>query len=81
MKIYELRVPFAGEMYVSVEAETEKEAINKAFDAGMLLQVDDIEGIEDAEVSEWQLLKKIAEGNVLFAPLNNFEVTGCIEED
>ncbi len=32
MKVYNMTIPIAAHAYISVEAETEEEAIEKAFD-------------------------------------------------
>lgn len=64
MKKYNVLVPIAGYVQIEVEAENEKEAIDKAFE----------QGCSAKDISEFDMLEHIAEGNVLHAPMNNVEV-------
>lgn len=60
---YGVSIPVAGFVYTEVEADSEKEAIEKAFDVDHT--PDDIE--------EWGIYEKIVSGNVLHVPLNEAE--------
>lgn len=55
-KLYTVKVPIVAVCYVDVEAETEEEAIEKAFES------DDLK-LENVE--EWEPLEHIVEGNVI----------------
>lgn len=66
MKNYYVRVPLAGVIGFSVEAESEKEAIEKAMSTDIAV---DLTGENGAEIEEWDLYNKIVEGNVVYAPL------------
>lgn len=57
MKTYTVTLPIAGHAYVTVEAEDEKQAIEKA------LEEVTIENIED-----WQAMETFNQGNVLYCP-------------
>jgi len=66
MKTYYVKVPLAGIISFSIEAESEKEAINKALKSDITV---DINGENHPEIEEWDLYEKIVEGNVVYAPL------------
>ena len=59
MTKYEVTLPIAGVAYLTVEAESEDEAIQKAME---IVQMDDI--------AEWEALHKIASGSVLHTSHN-----------
>lgn len=61
-------VPIVGYSYVSVEAENEEEAKEKAIDKSC-----DFDN-EDVDVMEIYGVEKVAEGNVLNHPFWNIEV-------
>ena len=58
---YEVCVPFTGKIWVTVEADSEKDAIEAAFESEQL-NLDNVE--------EWEAHKIICEGNVLHASQN-----------
>lgn len=65
MKRYTVKVPIVAVCYVEVEAESEKEAIDLAFES------DDV-SLESVE--EWEPLKHITQGNVIHTYHNDAEV-------
>lgn len=58
MKRYIVNIPIAGFVSVDVEAENEKDAIEKAFDSEEL----DLKNCE-----EWEAFSQLCEGNILNA--------------
>ncbi|ALM62171.1 hypothetical protein AXI64_gp179 [Vibrio phage qdvp001] len=65
MKSYEVLVPITGYIVVEVEAENEKEAIDKAFESDDLT-IDNI--------NEWDTHENIVQGNVFYGVKNEVEV-------
>lgn len=65
MKLYTVKVPIVAVCYIEVEAETEEEAIEKAFES------DDLK-LEN--VNEWEPLEHITQGNVIYTYHNDAEV-------
>jgi hypothetical protein len=63
MKEFSVRIPVTAYVEILVEAEDEDEAIDKAFDTATL-----------NDVVEWDLHKKICEGNVCHALLNEIDI-------
>ena len=64
MAIYSVTIPFAGHLLVTVEASSESEAKEKAFDVDV-----DMRGIShEAEVGTFELLDRFNQGNVCFCP-------------
>ena len=61
-------VPIVGYSYVTLEAENEEEAKEKAID-----QCCDVDN-EDVDIEEIYGVEKVAEGNVLYHPFWNIEV-------
>lgn len=57
MKTYNVTLPIAGHCYLTVEANSEKEAINKAFDE---VTIDHLES--------WEALHQFNQGNVCYCP-------------
>jgi hypothetical protein len=57
MKTWEVTIPIAGHAYVTVEAESEDKAIEKALDEASLK---DVEG--------WEALERFNQGNVCYCP-------------
>lgn len=75
--LYEVMVPFAGYLHVSVEAESEAEAEERVL--GMNVQCrfttgSGQEGKPEIDHYEWELYKNICSGNVLYTPLNYLSV-------
>lgn len=58
---YEVCVPITGIVWVTVEADSESDAINAAFESEEL-NLDNVE--------EWEAHKQICSGNVLHATCN-----------
>lgn len=56
-RIFSVTIPIAGHAIVEVEAETEEEAIEAAFDKVQLSDID-----------SWEALHRFSEGNVLYCP-------------
>lgn len=64
---YWVSVPFAGSYGVSVEADDEDEAKEKALEACPLITASFDEGI-DGEIQEWEALEQFHRGNVCYCP-------------
>lgn len=56
MKKYGVTIPVAGYVYKEIEAESENDALEMAFD----------EGFEDDEVNELEMYEKLMEGNICY---------------
>ena len=79
----EVRVPFAGEVTVYVEAAgLDREDLTAAavLMAGMQVQVMVRDNNPDVEVGEWDCMEAICEGNVLHAVLERVEIDDDWEE-
>lgn len=61
MKTYNVCVPITGTIWVTVEAEDEKSAIEAAMDS---------EDLTLANIEQWSAHKQICQGNVLYAEQN-----------
>lgn len=72
MTKYEVQIPFAGYVVMTVEADSEADAIDKAFGAELTMRPDDKQpdGVSDVFVEDWSLFEAITEGNVFHGPLN-----------
>jgi len=64
MKEYDIKLPIAGFVLVSVEADNKAKALEKAMSSN--ISTDDIE--------EWDVYKQIVQGNVFYGPLNTYEI-------
>jgi hypothetical protein len=64
MKEYSVKLPVAGYAVVMVEADNEKEALEKALESEVKL--DDIE--------EWDVHEHIIEGNIFYGNCNDPEI-------
>jgi hypothetical protein len=74
VKTYHLTVPFAGAVVVSVQAETEDEAKDKALDAaGEVLQASEWHPAGGGELVELEAYRRIVSGNCL--NINQNEIT------
>lgn len=62
MKTYEVTLPIAGIAYITVQAESEEDAIAKAM-----------EEVSRDDIEEWEAFERIVSGNVLHAPINDAE--------
>lgn len=56
MRIYSVTLPITGVAYVDVEAESEEEAILKAFDECTIENID-----------LWEPLRRVNQGNICYA--------------
>lgn len=72
MAKFDVTLPFAGYLYVQVEAKDKEHAIEMAFE-----EVGDnisIRASGSVELGEFETLKHITRGNVCYAPRNDIEV-------
>lgn len=67
MKGYSVAVPFTGVVYLTVEAETEQDAIEFAMNADVTLEV---EGNE-VDTYEWEMHEHVTTGNVFYGVRND----------
>lgn len=58
MREFQVTVPIAGVAYITVEAETEEEAIDEALGT-----------VGREHIEDWQALRHITQGNVCYAPV------------
>ena len=65
MKRYTVKVPIVAVCYVDVEAENEKDAMDKAFES---------EDLKLENVEEWEPLEHITQGNVIYTYHNDAEI-------
>lgn len=66
---YGVTIPIAGHSYIEVDADNEKEAVDKAF-----------ESCESGELS-WEPLECFVQGNVTHCPSpNEIEVSEVVDE-
>ena len=59
MKTYEVTLPIAGVAFLTVEAESEEQAIGIAMNE-----------CSQENIEEWSAYRNIVSGNVLYAPYN-----------
>lgn len=64
MKKYGLEIPIAGYVYLEIEADSEEEAIEKAFEQGW----------EQDDIQEIDMYEQIVEGNICHVWHNRVEV-------
>lgn len=57
MKNYDVTVPIAGHAVVTIAAESEEDAVNRA-----------IEFVEFSDISEWEALIRFNQGNICYCP-------------
>lgn len=69
MKRYTVKVPIVAVCYIDVEAESKKEAIEKAFES---------DDLNLKNVEEWEPLEHITKGNVIYTYHNDAEI---VEEE
>lgn len=60
-KEYNVCLPITGKIWVTVEAESEKDAIEQAFES---------EELTTENIEEWEPHRRICSGNVLHASMN-----------
>lgn len=65
MKRYTVKVPIVAVCYIDVEAENEKDAMDKAFES---------EDLKLENVEEWEPLEHITQGNVIYTYHNDAEI-------
>jgi len=71
MKQYSVTLPVAGSITVYVEAESEEQAVDLAFEK-QDWHVETGEGTEAGE--HWEAMKRIGSGNVCYAPCREMSV-------
>lgn len=64
MKEYDVKVPITGFMVITVDAENEEDAIEKALEYDYSYE----------DVEEWSAVRKVSEGNVFYGYINEAEV-------
>lgn len=69
MKRYTVKVPIVAVCYIDVKAESNQEAIGKAFES---------EDLNLENVEEWEPLEHITQGNVIYTCHNDAEI---VEEE
>ncbi len=57
MKSYSVTIPIAGHAYITLEADSEEEAIEKAM-----------ESVSINDIAEWEPMKQFNQGNVCYCP-------------
>lgn len=62
MAEWEVTLPVVGSLSLVVEAESEKEAIEKAFEVGYDPKDQDL---------TWETVERVTRGDVLYAPVNS----------
>ena len=75
MSKYIVSIPIAGAIHVEVEAESQDEAIQEAWD-----RVNEASEPEDVGELEWEYMNHITTGNVCHAPLNDIEANRVRED-
>jgi hypothetical protein len=80
MKDYWVKIPIAGYIEGSIQADNEKEAIDKAFKINWSIGLYEADGFDadgfdtdGFDIGEIDSYRKIVEGNVLHSPLNEPE--------
>lgn len=63
-KKFGVSLPFTGYVYVEVSAETEKDALNMAYEQANL----------DTDIAELEYCSHVTNGNVTHAVLNDFNI-------
>lgn len=67
MAEYTVTIPLAGAIHITVVADSQKEACERAWD-----RLNDVG--DRAGDLEYEYMEKITQGNVLYAPFNEVEV-------
>jgi hypothetical protein len=75
---YTVSIPATARIDILVEAESEKEAIEKAWEVEYNLEVEEEGDIETVQIGEFQMHEQIVQGNVFSGVQNKVEV---IKED
>ncbi len=58
MKTYSVKIPIAGHAYIEIEADSEEEAIDKAFASE----------ITNEDIESWDTVRQFNQGNVCYCP-------------
>jgi hypothetical protein len=69
-KTWEVTIPIAGHALLTVQADTEEEAIQKGIMEAALLHVE-----------EWEALERFHEGNVAYVPRPWSAEAVCVDDD
>ena len=73
-KVFNVRVPFAGVIAFEIEASTEEEAIAKAFETGININLtEDDSTNNNAFIFEWEMYTKMVEGNICYINFTDAE--------
>jgi len=77
MARYEVDVPIIGHYWCEVEAETEKEAEEKAFE--LFASIENIDTLErlDYQLVELNPVSVVVEGNVFHGNINEISIEKC----
>jgi nicotinate-nucleotide pyrophosphorylase len=70
---YAVSIPFTGYCYIEVEADSEKQAIEAAYDKANIGDMD--------QVAEAEFTDHVTTGNVCYACLNDLSVEELKEEE
>jgi len=70
MKEYEISIAVIGVAHVTVEAESEEDALRQA---------EDMAGPDD--VDEWMAHRVLVEGNVYYGPINRARIDNSYDQD
>ena len=68
MKKFNVEIPLSGSIWYQVEASSEEEAIDKAFEVDWSIR---FESENECDLVELNLLRHVVEGNVSYATLND----------
>lgn len=72
MKTYNVTIPVSMTLTFTVEAESEEQAVDKAFEAGVCLKASGEEC--SPEIAEWEMHEHITQGNVFYGVQNSIEI-------
>lgn len=72
MKTYYVTIPVSMALTFTVEAESEEQAVDKAFEAGVCLNASGEEC--SPEIVEWEMHEHIVQGNIFYGVQNSIEV-------
>ena len=72
MTKYSVLIPCTLSVDVTVKADSEEEALSKAFDVDFSVKIDD--GADKATIHEFEAHEEIVKGNVFYGVQNEVEV-------
>ena len=78
MAKYSVLIPCTLSVDVTVEADSEEEALTKALDLDFSVKIDD--GADNAKIHEFEAHEEIVKGNVFYGVQNEVEVM-LIDDD